>query len=247
MTIIDTIEAGPTTAVAPVKHPSALAQIISQAPQLDTEKLRALLDMQREWEAGEAAKAYNAAFAHFKAEAVHIVRNKTITDGPLKGKKYPDLAAVVDAVTPALSKHGLSHKWATLKNEKDWIEVACVLTHVSGHSDRAEFGGPPDAGGAKNPIQARASTVSYLQRYTLLMVLGMAAGDQDNDGRGGERDERQDAPDPWTDALKLAASTAARDGARAYQTWWSKQSQAFRDAAVRTSQHADFKAAAQAA
>ncbi len=29
------------------------------------------------------------------------------------------------------------------------------------------MGGPPDAGGAKNALQARASTKSYLERYTL--------------------------------------------------------------------------------
>src|SRR5207245_959863 len=38
---------------------------------------------------------------------------------------------------------------------------------------------------SKNAVQAVGSTVSYLQRYTLLAGTGMAAADQDDDGRGG--------------------------------------------------------------
>lgn len=46
------------------------------------------------------------------------------------------------------------------------------------------MGGPPDTGGAKNAIQARASTVSYLERYTFKAVAGVAEGG-DDDGQGG--------------------------------------------------------------
>jgi hypothetical protein len=47
------------------------------------------------------------------------------------------------------------------------------------------MGGPPDAGGAKNAIQARASTISYLERYTLKAICGVAEGGEDDDGNGG--------------------------------------------------------------
>jgi hypothetical protein len=55
------------------------------------------------------------------------------------------------------------------------------------------FGGPPDAGGAKNAIQARASTKTYLERYTLLAILGLSSKDADADGGKG-RDATE--PDP---------------------------------------------------
>lgn len=45
------------------------------------------------------------------------------------------------------------------------------------------MGGPPDAGGAKNAIQARSSTVSYLERYTLKAITGLSEGGDDTDGR----------------------------------------------------------------
>lgn len=150
----------------------------------DPERLERLLSLQERWEAGEALKAFNKAFAAFKAESVQIVKNISVTDGPLKGKKYADLFAAVDAVTPALSKHGLSHSWKLTKDEPTWLEVTCILRHELGHSETVSMGGPPDTGGAKSAIQARASSKSYLERYTLLGITGLASSDGDNDGRG---------------------------------------------------------------
>lgn len=46
------------------------------------------------------------------------------------------------------------------------------------------MGGPPDAGGAKNAIQARASTKTYLERYTLKAITGLSEQADDDDGNG---------------------------------------------------------------
>jgi hypothetical protein len=153
------------------------------------EQVEKMLALQERWEAGEARKAYNAAFAAFKAEAVTIIKNKQVTDGPLKGKSYAELYSVVQALTPALSRHGLSASWKLTRDEKDWMEVTCYLRHVSGHEESVSMGGPPDAGGAKNAIQARASTKSYLERYTLKAICGVAEGGEDDDGNGGHVDD----------------------------------------------------------
>ena len=148
----------------------------------DLDKLEHLMNLQDRWERKEAEKAYNAAFAAFKAEAVRIVKGRKVTDGPLRGKEYAELHDVVDAVTPALSRHGLSTAWKLTRDEKDWLEVTCTLKHVGGHSESVSMGGPPDAGGAKNALQARASTKSYLERYTLKAICGVAEGGDDTDG-----------------------------------------------------------------
>jgi hypothetical protein len=105
--------------------PMAMLQVaVSKGMSPDT--IKGFMDLQERWEKNEAARAFNVAFAAFKAEAVQVIRNKHVTDGPLKGKSYAELFAVVDAVTPALSKHGLSHSWQVTKNDKDWIEVSCT-------------------------------------------------------------------------------------------------------------------------
>lgn len=151
------------------------------------EQLKQLMDLQERWEANEARKAYNTAFAAFKSEAVTLVRNKKVTAGPLQGKSYAELHAVVNAITPALSRHGLSASWKITKDEKDWLEVTCTLKHEAGHFEEVAMGGPPDTGGAKNAIQARASTVSYLERYTLKAIVGLS--EQDDDDDGGHKDQ----------------------------------------------------------
>ena len=148
----------------------------------DLAQIERMMDLQDRYERREAEKAYNAAFAAFKAEAVRIIKGREVTDGPLRGRSYAELHDVVDAVTPALSRHGMSASWKLTKDEKDWLEVTCTLKHVDGHSESVSMGGPPDAGGAKNALQARASTKSYLERYTLKAICGVAEGGDDTDG-----------------------------------------------------------------
>jgi hypothetical protein len=165
------------------------------------EQVEKMMDLQDRWERKEAEKAYNAAFAAFKAEAVRIIKGRKVTDGPLRGKEYAELHDVVDAVTPALSRHGLSTAWKLTRDEPQWLEVTCTLKHVGGHSESVSMGGPPDAGGAKNALQARASTKSYLERYTLKAICGVAEGGDDSDGN----------PPPAAAPLELVS--AAREAA----------------------------------
>lgn len=165
--------------------PAVIMQLAIQqgAPVETIERMWAL---QVAYEKREAERQFNEAFAAFKAHAVRVIKNRQVTDGPLKNKKYAELFAVVNAVTPALSEHGLSASWKLTKDEKDWIEITCILKHTGGHSESVSMGGPPDAGGAKNAIQARASAVSYLERYTLKAILGVSEQEDDDDGRGAE-------------------------------------------------------------
>jgi len=161
----------------------------AQASGASIEQMQQLFELQLRYEANEARKAYNKAFASFKSESIQIIKNISVKDGPLKGKKYADLFAVVNSITPALSRYGLSHTWKLTKDDKDWIEVTCTIQHELGHSESVSMGGPPDVGGAKNAIQARASSKSYLERYTLLGITGLASCDQDTDGNVKKEEE----------------------------------------------------------
>lgn len=155
------------------------------------EQIEKMMDLQQRYEATQSKKAYDEAFAKFKAEAVKIIKGKDVTDGPLKGKSYAELHDVVNAVTPALSKFGLSSSWKLTIDEKDWMQVTCFLRHVGGHEESVSMGGPPDTGGAKNAIQARASTKTYLERYTLKAITGLSEQKDDDDGNGGPKEEKK--------------------------------------------------------
>lgn len=171
--------------------PMALIQIaVSQGA--DIERLAKLMELQERWEANQARKAFGVAFSDFKSEAVTIVKNVTVKDGPLKGKKYADLFGVVDAVTPVMSRHGLSHSWKLTKDEPTWMEVTCTIRHILGHSESVSMGAAPDTGPGRNAIQARGSSKSYLERYTLLAAVGMAAESVDAAAAGQAQGTRLD-------------------------------------------------------
>lgn len=207
---------------APQTQPTTPSTLLALAVQqgADLDKLERLMALQERWEANQARMAFSAAFAAFKDEAVTIVRGKRITDGPLKGKSHAELSDVVNAVSPALSKHGLSIAWRLSKDEKDWIEVTCVLRHCGGHSESVSMGGAPDAGPGRNAIQARGSVKTYLERYTGTAILGLAPQDADDDGAGGA-----DASDPlevWAGRAALAQDLeelgrVSKDGARLFK------------------------------
>jgi hypothetical protein len=171
----------------PVTQQTNPMQMLAAAVQqgMPVETIRELMTLKREWEADEARKMFNEAFSAFKAEAVVILKTTEIKDGPLKGKKHANLFDVVNAVTPHLSKHGLTISWKLTKDEKDWMEVTCSLRHVGGHAETVSMGSTPDTGPGRNAIQARCSAKTYLERYTATAILGLAARDADDDGNGG--------------------------------------------------------------
>lgn len=227
VTLLDVAEAQPhnppsvrsTGALSATPTPSDLLRIAVESG-ADLDRLERLMELQEKWEASEARKAYNVAFAAFKAEAVQIIRGRTVTSGPLAGRSYAELHDVVDAVTPALSRHGLSAAWKLTRDEKDWLEVTCSLKHVGGHSESVSMGGPPDQGGAKNALQARASTKTYLERYTLKAICGIAEGGDDDDGDGGAGKRGpvvtprggigDDLPEDWKVYLRDLAQTVTQ-------------------------------------
>lgn len=152
------------------------------------ETLEKLLALQERWEANEARKAYTKAMAAFKADPPNIVKDKLVSyDGKAGGRtqyRHATLANVTSVVSAALAKHGLAAAWKT-DQENGQVSVTCTVTHELGHSEITTLSAAPDNSGSKNPIQAIGSTVSYLERYTLLALLGLATYDpNDNDGAG---------------------------------------------------------------
>lgn len=181
------IEPQKAQAVAPITPMDMLQMAVAQNADLD--RLEKLMELQIRWEANEAKKAYIVAKATFKAEAPTIGKNKHVGFSAKNGGAKTDydhatLDNVADTLSPILSKHGLSYGWETEQLDGGIIRVTCILTHVSGHSERNSLQAGPDQSGNKNNIQAVCSTVTYLQRYTLLSITGTATGDMDNDGAG---------------------------------------------------------------
>lgn len=183
-------------------------------------EMRDVLALQREWEAGEAKKAYVAAMAEFKKNPPTIMKDKHVRfDSKKEGATPTDywhatLGNVAEAIIEGLAKVGVSHSWQP-DRRGDRIHVTCTLTHAQGHSESITLDGPLDSSGNKNNIQQMASTTTYLSRYTLLMITGLAVKDEilpDDDGGAGKRggDDGSGSPfDIGGDADPLRERTAA--------------------------------------
>ena len=148
---------------------------------VDTEQLKQLMQLEREWKADRARDAFVSAMNDFRAETLQVIKTKEVSFGTTS-YKHATLADIVEVAAPALSKHGLSHRWETSQSENGAITVSCIVTHQFGHSERTTLTAAPDNSGGKNSIQAIGSAVTYLQRYTFMAITGLAAKDQDNDG-----------------------------------------------------------------
>ena len=209
----------------------------------DLDRLERLMALQERWEAGEARKAFVQAMTEFKAQPLEIFKRKKVgyatKEGDFVGYKHAELSDVASVVVPALAQHGLSHRW-DVKQENNRIVVTCIVTHRAGHSESVTLDAAPDNSGKKNAIQQVASAITYMQRYTLLAITGLATQDQkDDDGRGAGNDADDTKPED-EDRLR-AFQAAALDGYAAlkkhYETntppdeFWAQHKKALIDAA----------------
>ena len=180
---------------------TALLDVIARAardPEVNVEKMQQLFALKERIDAGNAKRAFFAALAKAKGEFPAILKTRLVDYPHKQGEgrtsyKYEELADVGAAVDPVLSKYGLSYRHKSTQ-EGPKIRVTCVLSHELGHSEENSLEGVEDKSGMKNPNQSIASTVTYLQRYTLKEALGLGAG-RDDDGAGGEPEDPAIEPD----------------------------------------------------
>lgn len=174
-----------TIITAPTTAPERMHPLVAMAMRggtLDPATLRDMLALQREWEAGEARKAYARALAALKRDLPTVIgKDSTVDFTGQSGKrtfyKHTSLAGVMDAITAPLTQHGFSLAWIPSTGERGAVRVACRLTHAEGHHEECSLEAPADTSGSKSPAQAVASTITLLSRYTALALLGIATAD----------------------------------------------------------------------
>jgi len=148
-----------------------------------------MMELQERNDANNARKAFHEAMAEFKANAPDIQKDKTVSY-TVQGKgtttyNHASLANVTQKINKALSEYGLSAAWITSQGEGG-ITVKCTITHKLGHSESTSLTAAPDSSGGKNSIQAIGSSVTYLERYTILALTGLATHEMDDDASGDE-------------------------------------------------------------
>jgi hypothetical protein len=172
-------------AISPSTPMELLSSALASGANIDVlEKLMALQD---KWEASQARKAFIAAKAAFKQEAPVIIKDK---DNNQYKSKYASIDSVVNSTSAVLGKHGLDPRWDVIQDGKE-ITVICTLSHSMGHSESVSIKSPPDASGAKNPLQQIKSTITYLKIATFEAVTGIASSEANLDDDGNAFGSRQ--------------------------------------------------------
>ena len=151
-----------------------LEKAVEQGADLD--KLEKLMDLQDRWDIGQARNRFNEALAMFQSNLGKIKKTREAHNS-----KYADIDDIAQAIRPILEQCGLSYQFKQEQNDTS-IKVTCVVRHSAGHTEVNSLSAPNDTSGGKNTIQAIASTVTYLRRYTLTGALGITTGTDDNDG-----------------------------------------------------------------
>lgn len=187
-------------------EPTALAIQEKQSPDsmifmalekgLDITIIERLMLMRNSEIARIAKSEYLQAMAKFQAIIPDLQKNRNVdytsksTSAQVK-YNYQDLGSIIHAIKGSMAECGLTHKWE--QTEKDGIvTVVCIVSHVGGHEERgAPLSGQLDTSGNKAGLHAKASTITYLQRYTLKGILGLTSTETDDDGLKGVKKEQE--------------------------------------------------------
>lgn len=167
--------------------PDAFMVLVEKIQHLPPEAMGKVLDNYERFLAIQAKQAYDVALFELKRHIPPILKTKLAKIESQKGNysyRYPDLDKdVCDKLDPVLDAHGFGYRWKTRPSDQGVVMV-CVLYHIQGHQEETDMPpAPADNSGGKNACQAVGSTLSYMQRYSLLMALGIAPKNVDDDGR----------------------------------------------------------------
>ena len=141
----------------------------------DIDQLEKLMNLKERYDAGEAKSAFFGALSEFQSKVPVIEKTKAGHN-----YKYATLGAITSQIRDILKDCGLTYRFE--QSHENGITVTCVITHIQGHSERTTMTAQADKTGSKNEVQAIGSTVTYLQRYTLIGALGISTADSDTDG-----------------------------------------------------------------
>ncbi len=156
-----------------------------------------------------------AALARVQAELPKVERDRTVEvqqkNGQVYSYSYVTLANLSDAVLPLLARHGLSFVAMPGAGSDGKMCVRYRLLHESGESLDGEF---PISG--EGGIQMIGGRITYVRRYCLAAIVGVAA-DEDDESRLSEDGAPRTAQRGPTGPREPRPKPAAEDGAATAQ------------------------------
>jgi hypothetical protein len=186
-------------------------------------------------------KELSAAMAKAFAQIEGAVKGKT---NPAFRSKYADLAAVTDAIKPALAEHGLFYR-QVFHPAEGGVCVETIIHHASGQSLAC---GPLFLPATKQDAQGFGSATTYARRYSLMAAFGVPA--EDDDGQAAvQRPPAAQKPASGPDDVEMESvlsrlREAAMEGSDALESLFRTMPKTDAKAAVWAQHGASLKAAA---
>lgn len=125
------------------------------------------------YESAETGKLFEA-LAKAQGE-MECAKNDSIN--PFFKSRYADLASVTKASRPYLCKNGLSVVQRIIPSEGGAMWLYTRLGHASGQWMESKIAIEP----AKKDVQSLGSYITYLRRYAYSAIVGVVAGEEDDD------------------------------------------------------------------
>jgi hypothetical protein len=192
------VEPKSNTLIAVSPEPASVGYLIRLALEkgINPTELYAIL---REERAAQAERAFNTAFAAFRAACPAIPRRtentqfKVSRDGMQKAVMFAHLDDICATVDPLLPTFGLSYHFTDPEIVEGRLCVVFALSHIAGHTRRTPsmwfpLGKPivsRDGKQVTSEAQAAGGTHTFARRYAMVSGLGLATCDDDDDGAGG--------------------------------------------------------------
>jgi hypothetical protein len=140
------------------------------------------------------ASAMAAAFGEIES-ATKSNENAAFKAGG-KVSKYADLTTVIDAIKPALIKHGLFFTQQPEPSDKG-VCIETILHHANGeHYSLGKLFVPAN----KQDAQGFGSALTYARRYALVTAFGVPVEDDDGNAAAKAQSQASSAPKPIADA-----------------------------------------------
>ncbi len=167
--------------------PSLLAIVAAAArdPEIDANKLAALIEAGSALEREAALRAFNEAMNSVQEKLKPIA---TDAANPRTGSNYASYAALDRALRPIYTAAGFALSFDTGDAPAaDSVRVLCHVSHRAGHvrvyrADLPADGKGAKGGGAMSRTHAVGSALTYGMRYLLKMIFNVAIGEDDDDG-----------------------------------------------------------------
>jgi len=150
---------------------------------VDLDAFEKLVNLVEKVQIDKAKREFYEAFAKFQSQVPPILKSSEVNMGAGRPRyNYASLYDIISKIQKPLGDNNLSFRWE-ISNNNDIITVTCILSHSGGYELQTSIQASKDATPGKSNVQAIASTITYLKRYTLISLLGIGTADPDDDAQ----------------------------------------------------------------